>query len=84
MHYTPDLDKWGKRGLLPCVDLHLWEKQQDGRIPDSVMAKAIDPEDQVDRVMIRKTVRPWADALVSPLHRDFTPICLVPPWVADR
>jgi hypothetical protein len=63
---SPDLDKWGKAGVLPCVDLLLWEKELDSRIPDSVLARALGPQGQVDREMIRKTVRPLAEALVSP------------------
>src|SRR5208282_620349 len=63
---SPDLDKWGKVGILPCVDLLLWGKELDSRIPDSVLAKALGPQGQVDEVMIRRTVRPLAKALLSP------------------
>jgi len=63
--HSPDLDHWGKAGLLPCMDLLLLEKQLDTRIPDSVLANAVGPEGQVDREMIRKTVRPLAEALIS-------------------
>lgn len=67
------MNKWGKTGLLPCIDLLLWGEELDVRISDSMLAKALGSQGQVDRVMIRKTVRPWADALVSPTGRDFTP-----------
>lgn len=62
---SPDLAKWGSVQLLPCIDLLLWEKEQDGRIPDSVLVKAYGPKGQVDREMIRKTIRPLAEALLS-------------------
>jgi hypothetical protein len=42
----------------------------ESRIPDSVLAKALGPQGQVDREKIRKTVRPLAEALIS-LPGDF-------------
>jgi hypothetical protein len=74
--HSPDVDKWGKAGLLPCLDLLLWEKELDGRVPDSVLAKALGRQGQVDRETIRKTVRPWAEALVSVPGTDSTQIRL--------
>jgi hypothetical protein len=69
---APDLNKWGENGVLPCIDLLSWGKELDVRISDSILAEALGSRGQVDRVMIRKTVRPWAEALVSPTDRDFT------------
>jgi hypothetical protein len=48
----------------------------DGRIPDNVLAKSLGRLGQVDRETIRKTVRPWAEALVSVPGTDFTQIRL--------
>jgi len=62
---SPNLEKWGKVGVLPCIDLLLWEKELDGRITDSVLAGALGPQGQVDREKIRKTLRPLVEALVA-------------------
>ena len=67
----PDFKKWGNNGLLPCIDLLLWEKDVGGRISNGLLAKALGPRGQVDSVMIRKTIRPWAEALLSPKAYDF-------------
>jgi uncharacterized protein DUF6387 len=67
----PDLGEWAKIGLLLCMDLLLWEEEEQGRIPDSLIADALGSRRNADEEKVRKTIRPLATKLLHPI-RDST------------
>ncbi len=62
----PLYDRWGRYGLLPYLDLRIWEMETDSHIPDRVMSAAISSYDAGES-NLRKTVAPLADSLMRDL-----------------
>jgi hypothetical protein len=56
---TPNLKKWTEAGVLPCIDLLLWGKQQNLRIPDSLLAKALGLFNRLTRRQFAKRCGHW-------------------------
>lgn len=65
----PLFERWGKYGLLPYLDLKIWEFESNTVIPDRVMSAALSPANH-DRgeENIRKTLTPIANKLWRHLH----------------
>ena len=62
--YRPKYRQWARYGILPYLDLIIWEKETGVRIPDRVMAAAISRYDAGES-NLRKTVKPLALALMQ-------------------
>jgi tetratricopeptide (TPR) repeat protein len=60
------LEEWAQIGLLMCMDLLLWEEEEQGRIPDSLIADALGSRGNADEEKVRKTIRPLATKLLLP------------------
>lgn len=58
--------RWGRYGLLPYLDLRIWEMETDSHIPDRIMSAAISRYDAGES-NLRKTVAPLADSLMRDL-----------------
>jgi hypothetical protein len=61
---SPDLGSWAEMGLLPCMDLLLWAEEQRGRLPDRLIADAIEPCDIRREDQIRRVIRPLASGFL--------------------
>lgn len=63
--HGPDFAEWARLGVLPYLDLMIWEKEIGAKIAYQVMEDAIfsSPEGSEDRV--RKTTAPKAKELIS-------------------
>jgi hypothetical protein len=61
---SPDLGSWAEMGLLPCMDLLLWAEEQRGRLPDRLIADAIEPSDIRREDQIRRVIRPLASGFL--------------------
>lgn len=59
----PDFKEWIRLGLLPYIDLTIWEKEEDVTIPYRVMADAIFPSGEGGEEIIRKTTSKLANQL---------------------
>lgn len=62
----PLYDRWARYGLLPYLDLKIWEMETDNDIPDRIMSAAISRYDAGES-NLRKTVAPLADGLMRDL-----------------
>lgn len=63
----PAYERWHRYGLLPYLDLLIWEMETDSRIPDRVMSAAISSYDQGED-NLRKTIAPLARQLMKSLR----------------
>jgi len=63
--HRPDFAEWARLGVLPYLDLMLWEKEQDAKISYQVMEEAIFPSIGGSENRIRKTTVPKAKELIS-------------------
>jgi hypothetical protein len=61
--HSPDVGEWARLGVLPCMDLLLWEDEEQCRITNRSITDALALESNDDKV--RKTVRPLATALLQ-------------------
>lgn len=68
---NPDYKKWVQYGLLPYLDLRLWEKENSVSIPNRVMADAIFPHGEKGEEMIRKTTSKIANMVMDRSYIDF-------------
>jgi hypothetical protein len=68
-HKFPDLKRWSSMGVLACIDLLLWGIERNARIPDRLIADALQSQrynvEEVDEEKVRKTLRPLALNLVD-------------------
>ena len=64
--HKPDFSKWIRFGVLPYIDLRMWEIETGLNIPNRVMANAIFPEGEGGEEVVRKTTRRLANNLLSP------------------
>ena len=68
---TPEYKKWVEYGLLPYLDLKLWETENNVSIPYRVLADAIFPDGNMGEEMIRKTTKKIADQVNDRDYIDF-------------
>jgi hypothetical protein len=61
----PDFSEWARLGVLPYLDLMIWEKEHDVKILNNVMEEAIFSSRQGSEDRIRKTTAPKAEELIS-------------------
>jgi len=60
--HSPDVEEWFRLGVLPCMDLLLWEDEQQCRITNRLITDALALGSNDDKV--RKTIRPLAMSLL--------------------
>jgi hypothetical protein len=60
--HSPDVGEWARLGVLPCMDLLLWEDEQQCRISNRLITDALALRSSDDKV--RKTIRPLATTLL--------------------
>jgi Family of unknown function (DUF6387) len=65
---NPKFDDWIRLGVLPFIDLHLWELENKKNIPNRVMADAIFQDGEGGEETIRKTTSKIAKKI---LDREF-------------
>ena len=63
--HQPDFAEWARLGVLPYLDLIIWEKGNDAKILQWVMEEAIFPSSEGSEDRIRKTTAPKAKELIS-------------------
>jgi hypothetical protein len=63
--HSPDLREWAKIGILPSMDLLIWEEEAGGRIPDGRLADALSADCVLDEERVRRTIRPLAMGLLE-------------------
>ncbi|MFA5593265.1 MAG: DUF6387 family protein [Micavibrio sp.] len=68
---APDCKKWVEYGLLPYLDLKLWEMENNLSIPYRVMADAILADGNMGEEMIRKTTQKLAREVISKDYINF-------------
>lgn len=68
---APEYKKWIEYGLLPYLDLKLWEIENNVSIPYRVLADAIFTDGNMGEEMIRKTTKKMADQVMSKRYIDF-------------
>ncbi|MDE3021834.1 MAG: hypothetical protein KGI54_08240 [Pseudomonadota bacterium] len=61
----PKFTEWVRLGILPCLDLMMWEYEAKVNLPDRVMADAIYPQGKLDEETVRKTTKPKALDLIA-------------------
>lgn len=64
----PDFNGWIKFGVLPFLDLWMWQCVEDKHIPNRVMADAIFPAGEGGEEVVRKTTRKLAFSLLDEPH----------------
>lgn len=62
---------WIAFGVLPYIDLKLWERETGVKIPNRVMADAIFPPGEGGEEVVRKTTRKIADDLLTDKRLKF-------------
>ncbi|OGT41400.1 MAG: hypothetical protein A3F13_05345 [Gammaproteobacteria bacterium RIFCSPHIGHO2_12_FULL_40_19] len=60
-----DLNSWVLYGVLPCLDLKIWEREMSMSIPNRVMADAIYQTGVGGEETVRKTTAPLIEHLLS-------------------
>ncbi len=68
---APEYKKWVEYGLLPYLDLKLWEIENNVSIPYRVLADAMFPDGNMGEEMIRKTTKKIAGQVMSNAYIDF-------------
>lgn len=61
----PDFSEWARLGVLPYLDLMIWEKEHGVKIRKNVMEEAIFPTREGSEDRVRKTTAPKAEELIS-------------------
>lgn len=67
----PDFNKWIDFGILPFLDLKIWQLQTSKKIPYRVLADAIYPTGEKGEEMVRKTTQKIAKTVMSFQYLDF-------------
>jgi len=65
-----DFHGWVRFGVIPYLDLQIWEKESGKKIPNRVMADAIFPPGEGGEEVVRKTTSKLADELLTLKHRE--------------
>lgn len=66
----PNFSAWCEHGVLPYLDLHIWQIETGMKIPNRVMADAIFPPGEGGEEKIRKTTKELADNLLTRKHLE--------------
>lgn len=66
----PDFAGWQRFGVLPYLDLQIWERESGMNIPNRVMADAIFPQGEGGEEVVRKTTAKLADELLTRKHLE--------------
>lgn len=61
----PDFESWTRFGVLPWLDLTIWQEEVGLTIPSRVMADAIFPYGEGGEETVRKTTKPMAMSLIE-------------------
>jgi len=64
-HRVFPFQDWARNGLLPYLDLMIWEMETGISIPDRIMALAIRPSHDIGEGNLRKTLIPLAKRLMA-------------------
>jgi hypothetical protein len=64
-YHAPRFQSWARDGLLPYLDLMIWEMETGIKIPDRVMAVAVRPRSDIGEGNLRKTTIPLAKRLMA-------------------
>lgn len=64
----PDCTDWVRFGVLPYLDLQIWQHEAGVKIPNRVMADAIFPPGEGGEEVVRKTTAKLADDLLTMKH----------------
>jgi Family of unknown function (DUF6387) len=70
LHNTqkPIFSDWVNLGVLPYLDLKIWQQETESTIPNRVMADAIFPPGEGGDDTVRKTTEKYADDLLTDKH----------------
>lgn len=79
----PNFSDWIRFGVLPYLDLLMWQQETGIKIPNRVMADAIFPSGEGGEEVVRKTTAKLADELLSPKHLE-TLAALAAHEIAER
>jgi hypothetical protein len=60
-----DFDNWYRFGVLPYIDLIMWARDENVKIPYRVLADAIFPSGERGEETIRKTTKPLVESLLN-------------------
>lgn len=63
--HKPDFAEWARLGVLPYLDLLIWQKESKAKVPNRVLEEAIFPIDEGSEDRVRKTTGPKAKELIS-------------------
>ena len=66
----PNFAGWQRFGVLPYLDLRIWEMETGVKIPKRVMADAIFPPGEGGEEVVRKTTTKLAEELVTRKHLE--------------
>lgn len=80
---SPEFDKWIKFGVLPYLDLKIWERESGKSITNRVMADAIFTPGEGGEEVVRKTTAKLADELLTIKHLE-TLAALAAHEIAER
>lgn len=80
---NPEFDKWIKFGVLPYLDLKIWERESCKSITNRIMADAIFPPGEGGEEVVRKTTSKLADELLTRKHLE-TLAALAAHEIAER
>lgn len=67
----PNFSRWIDFGILPFLDLKIWQLQTSYKIPNRVMADAIFPNGEKGEEIIRKTTQKLTKTVMSYEYLDF-------------
>lgn len=67
----PEFRKWADYGLLPYLDLKLWEKEQEIVLPNRVIADAIFDDGEKGEEVVRKTTKRIAQQVMDQKYIQF-------------
>jgi len=66
----PNFSAWCEHGVLPYLDLQIWQRETELKIPNRVMADAIFPPGEGGEEKIRKTTKELAANLMTRKHLE--------------
>jgi hypothetical protein len=79
----PNFFSWIYFGILPYLDLKIWELETKKKIPNSVMANAIFPPHEGGEEVVRKTTKKIANEILSQSYLHFLE-CYAANEIAER
>lgn len=79
----PNFGSWIYFGILPYLDLKIWELETKKNIPNSVMANAIFPPHEGGEEVVRKTTQKIAQEILSQSYLHFLE-CYAANEIAER